>query len=44
MGFTILFGSKPRLNAKKFKKVEQGIEKDKVNNIEITGIAISNPI
>ena len=44
MGFTTLFGSKPRLNARKFKIVEHGIEIDNVNTIEITGITINKPI
>ena len=37
-GFTMLFGSSPRLNAKKFKNVEQGIEIVKVSEIETIGI------
>ena len=44
MGFTTLFGSKPRLNTTKFKIVEHGIEIDNVNIIEIIGITISNPM
>jgi len=44
MGFTMLFGSKPRLNVNKFKAVEQGIEPDNVNKIEIIGIAINKAI
>ncbi len=44
MGFTMLFGSKPRLNAKRFKTVEQGIETVNVNRIEIIGITINKPI
>jgi hypothetical protein len=43
-GFTTLFGSSPRLNAKKFRNVEQGIEIVKVSEIETTGITISKPI
>ena len=42
-GFTMLFGSNPRLNAKKFKNVEQGIEIVKVREIETTGITINKP-
>ena len=34
----MLFGSSPRLNAKKFKNVEQGIEIVKVSEIETIGI------
>ena len=44
MGLTTLFGSNPRLNAIKFKRVEHGIEIDKVKNIETTGITINKPI
>lgn len=44
IGLTMLFGSKPRLNAKKFKAVEQGIETDNVKRIEIIGITINKPI
>jgi len=40
----MLFGSSPRLNAMKFKNVEQGIEIAKVNTIETTGITINKPI
>ncbi len=39
-----MFGSSPRLNAKKFKNVEQGIEIVKVKAIETTGITISKMI
>ena len=44
IGLTMLFGSKPRLNAKKFRRVEQGIETDNVSKIEIIGITINKPI
>lgn len=44
IGLTMLFGSKPRLNAKRFKAVEQGIETVNVNRIEAIGITINKPI
>jgi len=40
----MLFGSSPRLNAKKFRNVEHGIEIAKVNKIERIGITINKPI
>ena len=39
----MLFGSSPRLNAKKFKRVEQGIEIVRVSEIETMGITINKP-
>ena len=39
-GFTTLLGSKPRLKARMFNKVEQGIEIVKVNRVDIMGINI----
>jgi len=39
----MLFGSSPRLNAKKFKNVEQGIEIVKVSEIETIGIMTNKP-
>jgi hypothetical protein len=39
----MLFGSNPLLNAKKFKRVEHGIDIDNVKAIEITGIIINSP-
>jgi hypothetical protein len=42
-GCTTLLGSKPYLNAIKFKKVEHGMEIDKVKRIEMIGIKINIP-
>ncbi len=41
-GFTMLLGSNPYLNVRKFKKVEIGIVRDNVSIIVKIGIKITN--